>query len=174
MLIDMSLRKRRTDAARRTALIVEDDPRLQRAMTHHFERMDFHVLSASHYDAAVRHLTSGEPHIVCVDVRLPNKSGYELCEHIRDSLGFVGLPIIMTSEYGSPGDMAFAEDAGGNAFLRKPFSMRQLTRCVESLLNAPRRRWPPIRQLQALGPKPISAGRLSRINAPSVQAVSAA
>jgi DNA-binding response OmpR family regulator len=173
MLIDVSLRKRRMDASR-TALIVEDDPRLQKAMTQHLERMDFYVLSARHYDAAVRHLTTDEPHLVCVHVRLPNKSGYELCEHIRGSLGFVGLPIIMTSEYGSPGDMAFAEDAGGNAFLRKPFSMRQLTYCVESLLGATRPSAPLPHQLQPLATKRMYAGYTARIDAVNVQAVSAA
>src|SRR6202142_4325285 len=40
---------------RRTALIVEDDPRLQGAMSKELARMDFHVLSTSHYEGAVRH-----------------------------------------------------------------------------------------------------------------------
>jgi two-component system chemotaxis response regulator CheY len=71
--------------------------------------------------------------LVCVDVGLPNKSGYELCEYIRGSLRFAELPILMTSEHGNPGDMAQAENAGANAFLHKPFSMRQLGQCVESL-----------------------------------------
>jgi DNA-binding NtrC family response regulator len=51
----------------------------------------------------------------------PSKSGYELCEHIRGSLALVELPILMTSEYASPEDLAYAEGAGANAFLDKPF-----------------------------------------------------
>jgi two-component system chemotaxis response regulator CheY len=137
----------------RTALVVEDDPYLQKAMSRALERMSFHVLAANHYDAAVRHLQGFEPHVVCVDVELPNRSGYELCEHIRGSLGLVGLPVLMTSDYGSPADMAYAEDAGGNAFLRKPFSMRELTDCVESLLNPARSSAPPRHALQALASK---------------------
>jgi two-component system chemotaxis response regulator CheY len=90
---------------------------------------------ANHYDAAVCHLAVGEPHVICIDVGLPNKSGYELCEHIRGSLRFVGLPILMTSDHGDPGDMAYAENAGANAFLHKPFSMLQLAHCIESLLK---------------------------------------
>jgi two-component system chemotaxis response regulator CheY len=87
MVIPRSSHQSRTDPARRTALIVEDDPHLQKAMSRELERMSFHVLAANHYDAAVRHLQGCEPHVVCVDVGLPNKSGYELCEHIRGSLG---------------------------------------------------------------------------------------
>jgi two-component system chemotaxis response regulator CheY len=87
------------NAKRSTALIVEDDPRLQNAMSAQLRQMDLDVLVANHYDAAVCHLAVGEPHVICIDVGLPNKSGYELCEHIRGSLRFVGLPILMTSDH---------------------------------------------------------------------------
>jgi two-component system chemotaxis response regulator CheY len=151
------------DVMKRTALIVEDDPHLRRDMSRELERMSFCVLSANHYDAAVRHLQACAFHVVCVDVGLPNKSGYELCEHIRGSLGLLGLPILMTSEYGSPGDMAYAEDAGGNAFLRKPFSMQELTDCVGSLLNPIRSKAHPRHELQTLASRPMSAGWMRQI-----------
>src|SRR5580704_12567932 len=107
-------------------------------MSAQLRQMNLDVLVANHYDAAVCRLAVGELDVICIDVGLPNKSGYELCEHIRGSLGFVGLPILMTSDYGDPGDMAYAESAGANAFLHKPFSMRQLAQCIESLLNLSR------------------------------------
>jgi two-component system chemotaxis response regulator CheY len=122
-------------AKRGTALIVEDDPKLRNAMSVQLRQMNLDVLMANHYDAAVCHLAVGELHVICIDVGLPNKSGYELCEHIRGSLRFVGLPILMTNDHGDPGDMAYAESAGANAFLHKPFSMRQLAHCIESLLD---------------------------------------
>ncbi len=133
MRIEMSSWKGSLGVPRRTALIVEDDPQLQRAMSRELAGMDFQVLSASHYDGALRHLAGIEPHVVCIDVGLPNKSGYELCEHIRGPLGLAKLPILMTSEYGSCADKAHAEEAGGNAFLCKPFSMRRFKQCVASL-----------------------------------------
>ena len=126
------------NAKRSTALIVEDDPKLQSAMSAQLLQMNLDVLVANHYDAAVCHLAIGELDVICIDVGLPNKSGYELCEHIRGSLRFVDLPILMTSDHGDPGDMAYAENAGANAFLHKPFSMRQLAHCIESLLNVSR------------------------------------
>jgi two-component system, OmpR family, response regulator len=121
--------------AERTAVVVEDDPRLLEAMTRWFESQCFRVLSARHYDAAVAHLAKLQAHVVCVDIGLPSKSGYELCEYIRGPLGLSGLPIIVTSEHGHAEDRAHAEEAGANAFLQKPFSLMQLTRSVESLLD---------------------------------------
>lgn len=153
VLIEMSSAKKLVVIVRRMALIVEGDPRLQRVMSRHLGRMGFHALSASHYDGAVRHLATGEPDIAYIDVRLPSKSGYELCEYIRRALGLESLPIILTSEYGSPGDMAHAEDAGGNAFLHKPFSMPQLTHCIESLVDPIRWRAPLRHELQPLASK---------------------
>lgn len=161
MVIEMPSRNRHVNVTRRTALIVEDDPQLQKAMSKQLRRMDFQVLSATHYDAALRHLARGEAHVVCIDVGLPNKSGYELCEYIRRAPGLAGLPILMTSEYGSPGDMAHAEDAGGNAFLRKPFSMLELTQCVESMLNPTRSTTPQLHELQPLGPASMYARHIA-------------
>ena len=158
---------------RRTALIVDGDPQLRKCMTMHLESMDFHVLSTHHYDGAIHHLTTRDLHFACVDVQLPSKSGYELCEHIRGSLGLLGLPILMTSEYGNPEDMAYAEAAGGNAFLRKPFSMRELARCVDSLLDMASSR-PSTHELQPLvssGSKRIWGGHASRIAPPQLQHV---
>lgn len=121
------------DINRRTALVVEDDPKLRSVMARELRQMGLDVLEAGHYDAAAGHLAVADVHLVCIDVGLPNKSGYELCEHIRSSVRLAELPILMTSDHGNPGDMAQAETAGGNAFLHKPFSMRQLVQCIESL-----------------------------------------
>lgn len=146
--------KKRWIVSRRTALVVEDNPHLQWAMRKELERMEFQVLSAQHYEAAALHLAHLEPKIACVDVQLPCKSGYQLCEHIRRALGFLKLPILMTSDHGSPTDMAYAEDAGANAFLCKPFSMREFGECVESLLSAVGRITAPTRELQLLAESP--------------------
>jgi DNA-binding response OmpR family regulator len=117
-------------------LIVEDDPDLQESMAAELERMDLEVLSALHYDAAIQQLmTARTPHLVCVDLELPTRSGYEVCEYIRGPLGRASVPILVTSDSGFPEDMACAEEAGANAFLKKPFSMRDFTTYVETLLD---------------------------------------
>lgn len=124
----------RVRGARRTVLIVEDDPALQRAMTEHVAQMGLDVMIASHYAAARAHLAACTPDLVCVDVGLPTESGHELCEYIRGPLALKRLPIMVTSDFGSPADIAHAEEAGANAFLVKRFSMPQFGNNVAALL----------------------------------------
>jgi DNA-binding response OmpR family regulator len=114
---------------------VDDDPEQQRLMSHHFARMDIHVLIAAHYEAAVAHLASLTPDLACVDIGLPTQSGFELCEYIRGPLGLKLLPIMVMSEGDWPADRAYAEEAGANAFLTKPFSLPELGANIEALLD---------------------------------------
>lgn len=129
--------------AMRFALIVDDDPVLQSVMSRHLERMSFEVARALHYGAAVVHLTARRPHLVCVNLELPTQSGYELCEYIRGPLGLTGVPILVTSDCRFARDLASAEEAGANAFLKKPFTMRELTTCIDALLGKTHRSDPP-------------------------------
>ena len=123
--------------AKRLALIVDDDPTVQKTMADHLGQMDFEVLSALHYDSAVHLLAGRIPQLVCVDVGLPVQSGYELCEYIRGPLGLTKIPILVMSRSYFPDDQANAEEAGANAFLKKPFSKHQLTGCINALLADP-------------------------------------
>jgi DNA-binding response OmpR family regulator len=127
-----------TNRAKRTALIVEDNPRLRKMMSAHMARMGFDVLAASHFAAALAHLESETLVMACIDIGLPTESGYELCEHIRGMLGLKFLPIMVTSEFGSPEYVAYAEKAGADAFLLKPFSMSELGANVAALLEGVR------------------------------------
>jgi DNA-binding response OmpR family regulator len=132
----------------RFALIVEDDPTLQKAMALHLQQMRFEVTGSHHYASAVGHLAVRQPHLVCVGLELPTQSGYDLCEHIRGHLGFTTVPILVMSNSSLAGDMARAEEAGANAFLKKPFTMRQLTHYVDALLGQVHASAPQMRRLK--------------------------
>ena len=136
----------------RTALIVEDDPILRAAMSKVLGRMGFNVVSACHFDGGASFLTALEVDLACINACLPNKSGYDLCEHIRGPLGLMNLPILIVCQHANPWDIAYAEDVGGNAFLRKPFTMRQFTHSVTFLLDPMRWSASPMRELRRLLP----------------------
>jgi two-component system chemotaxis response regulator CheY len=131
----------------RIAIVVEDDPSLQEAMSAQLARMGFTVRGALHYDVAVQHLEEVEPELICIDLELPTMSGYEICEYIRGTLCLTEVPILVTSDSGHPEHMAYAEKAGANAFLRKPFSMKDLAHYVDALIHRRKESEPYMRNL---------------------------
>ncbi len=104
-------------------------------MRKHFANTNIEVVIAPHYSAARAHFASTTPDLACIDLGLPTESGYEVCEYIRGTLGLRSLPILVTSDYGSPRERAYAEEAGASAFLVKPFSMFAFAENVATLLE---------------------------------------
>jgi DNA-binding response OmpR family regulator len=132
----------------RTILVVEDDPVLQRTMAKGLEDAKFIVKTALDYETAVGILKTLRPSLACIDLALPRQSGYELCEYIRKQPELIYVPIVVTSDRAFPEDMAHAEEAGANAFLKKPFAPDKLTKYVFALLDGPNSSRPSVRRLR--------------------------
>lgn len=118
-----------------SVLLVEDAPPLRRLMVHHLRRMGFSELhEAASGGAALRLLERHRPDLVCLDLVLPDVSGYDVCEFIRGSERLTGVPVLMLSAHCLPQDRVCAEEAGAAAFLAKPFTQEEFERHVHSVL----------------------------------------
>lgn len=122
----------------RCSLLVEDFPPLRRRIHDQLRSEGMTVEAVPDYHAAVRALAAGfSPDIALVNLTLPRESGYELCEHVRSIPRLVHVPIVVMDERGSPEDLAYAEEVGANAFLKKPFTRDQLVEYVGAMLDGP-------------------------------------
>ncbi len=119
---------------RKTALVVEDHPQIRSGIRALFERMGIETVEAADAHAALARLASCRPDVICLDLVLPESSGYELCEIIRKSPEHGATPILMMSDRAYPEDRAHAVEAGASAFLIKPFTEDALRRRIEALL----------------------------------------
>jgi DNA-binding response OmpR family regulator len=137
-----------TNGLERVILVVEDDPILQRSMAKALEEANFKVVQSLDYESAVRCLRELRPSLACVDLSLPRESGYEVCEYIRKQPELIYIPILVTSDRAFPEDMAHAEEAGANAFLKKPFPMKKLLKYIVALLDGPNSSRPSVRRLR--------------------------
>jgi DNA-binding response OmpR family regulator len=115
-------------------LTVMADPGLKQSVEKQLKALAFDVMLVSDAESAVRVLETKKPHLVCIDLRLPRDSGYEVCEFIRRTQRLRDVPILVMSERSSAADRAYAEEAGADGFLPKPFSMNQFTQQVRSLM----------------------------------------
>ena len=110
------------------------DPALKQVVERQLKSLSFEVIVVSDAESAIRTLETRKPHLVCIDLRLPRDSGYEVCEFIRRTTRLRDVPILVMSEQSLAADRAYAEEAGADGFLPKPFSLNQFTQQVRALM----------------------------------------
>ncbi|MCU0696090.1 MAG: response regulator [Myxococcaceae bacterium] len=117
-----------------TALVVDDDPDIRKVIGTYLGRMGFTVSFAADGRAAMKQLDAGRPTLLCIDLMLPESSGYDICDHVRASPTLQGLPILMISARTMPDDRARAEELGVKRYLAKPFTQAQFVSLVKETL----------------------------------------
>ncbi|MFW6369250.1 MAG: response regulator transcription factor [Myxococcota bacterium] len=126
------------DAPRRKVVLVEDDPDARDLLCALLGRMGFEVWPASDGRAGLSLVESHKPDLVCLDLSLPNISGFEVCQTIRGNVAHAGTRVLVTTARLSPQDRALAENLGVDEYLTKPFSTAAFKQAVERLLRESR------------------------------------
>lgn len=120
-----------------TVLVVEDSPMFRRMLSDMLRSLGYaRVLEAFSGQAALELLARERPDLVCLDLTLPDISGYEVCEHIRATPGLRDVPVLMISARTQTMDRAQAEEAGASGYLMKPFTPEELRQQVERVMAA--------------------------------------
>lgn len=126
---------------RQLALVVEDDPAVRRLLRGYLERLSLQVEEAATGRAALSLLQQHSPALVCLDLMLPECSGYEICERIRAMPRLRDVPVLVVSGRAMPSDRAMAEEAGATAYLIKPVRWKTFSATVSDLLGETRVSW---------------------------------
>jgi CheY-like chemotaxis protein len=116
-------------------LIVDDDERLATALSrylHEYGHCDVRVAQTGFQAGAM--LSSFHPHVAVLDLALGDVDGREICAFIRRQAGLADTRIIGVSGY-VPAELIAASDDTFDAFLEKPFGVRDLADKIFSLLN---------------------------------------
>jgi DNA-binding response OmpR family regulator len=115
--------------------VVEDDEDIARLISHNLQAAGFEVQSfvsgASVLTEAVREM----PVLFLLDVMLPGTDGFELCRHIRQTPALSAIPIIFLTAKTSEADRVKGLELGGDDYITKPFSPRELVARIRSVLR---------------------------------------
>jgi two-component system phosphate regulon response regulator PhoB len=98
-------------------------------------RGGFDVLEAADGHTALDVARRTPPDLVLLDVRMPHKSGLDVCRELRDCPGTADVPIIMLTARARQQDIEQAYAAGATDYVVKPFSPRGLLEQVEAALQ---------------------------------------
>ena len=115
-------------------LIVDDEPNIVISLEFLMKKEGFAVAVASDGDEALALVASFNPDLLLLDVMMPKKSGFEVCEALRADPERAGLKIVMLTAKGRDTEMAKGLALGADAYVTKPFSTRELVDKVKEIL----------------------------------------
>jgi two-component system OmpR family response regulator len=116
----------------RHVLVVDDEPRIREVVTYALRRDGYVVSEAEAGDDALARMAVGGVDLVVLDVMLPGADGLEVCRRLRASSR---VPILFLSAKGEEVDRVVGLEIGGDDYLVKPFSPRELVARVRALLR---------------------------------------
>ena len=115
-------------------LMVEDHYELASTLCEFLEEHGFVVDHARNLNAARQLLKQQRYHILLLDINLPDGSGYELCEWLRNKEA-MDLPVLMLTARDGVEDRVLGLDGGADDYLVKPFAFPELLARIRALLR---------------------------------------
>lgn len=115
-------------------LIVEDDMSIANLLLDHLERAGHQPRMVSDGDEALTSFSEDGADLIILDIMLPGRSGFSLCESVRKSSSPQPLILMLTARV-AEADLLLGFELGADDYIRKPFGLRELLVRIEALLR---------------------------------------
>jgi putative nucleotidyltransferase with HDIG domain len=114
-------------------LLVDDDPKVLEIVSVSLGRQGYRVRTATSGREALEHASAAPPHLLILDLQLPDMSGIEVLDNIRDE--HETIPVLILSAHNDVEARVAALDGGADEFIHKPVSLRELNVRVDAALR---------------------------------------
>lgn len=115
-------------------LVVDDEPNIVLSLEFLMKQAGFQVRTASDGEAALMAIAAETPDLVLLDVMMPRKNGYEVCQAIRANPDCKGVRIIMLTAKGREVEREKGLALGADDYITKPFATQEVVERVRELL----------------------------------------
>lgn len=113
-------------------LIIEDDPVIRSELQILLSGNGYTVVTVEDFSSTVKKAETEKPHLILLDIKLPQESGFSICSQIR---AFSEVPIIFVTSSNTDMDELSSIMLGGDAFITKPYNSVILLAKIASLLK---------------------------------------
>ena len=116
-------------------LIADDEPNIVISLEFLMNQAGFEVESVGDGEAALEAIGRNLPDVLLLDVMLPVRDGFEVCQTIRQNPSYAGLKIVMLTAKGRDTEVTKGLALGADAYVTKPFATRELLAIVKNLVG---------------------------------------
>jgi DNA-binding response OmpR family regulator len=116
-------------------LVVEDDIDIGNMLKIYFSGMDFDVDVAVRGSDALEKTKQVLPHLIVLDIMLPDIDGYEVCRNLRTSMRTSHIPVIFLTQKDERSDKLQGLELGADDYITKPFSPREMVSRVKAVIR---------------------------------------
>ena len=116
-------------------LVADDEPNIVLSLEFLLKQAGFRVRTVSDGEAALRAIAREPPDLVLLDVMIPGRDGYAVCQAIRSNPAWRDVRIIMLTAKGGEIQREKGLSLGADEYVTKPFSTRELVDRVRRMLE---------------------------------------
>lgn len=116
-------------------LIADDEPNIVMSLEFLMEQSGYQVAVARDGEEALQLMARFAPDLVLLDVMMPLRNGYEVCQSIRENPAWDRVKVVMLSAKGRDLEVSQGLALGADAYVTKPFSTKALIAQVQELLK---------------------------------------
>ena len=120
---------------KRKVLIVDDEPNIVTALDFLLRRSGYDVRVAGTGEEALAEIESYVPDVVLLDIMIPQKSGYEVCQRVRERPEWRHIKIVMVSARGREAEVSKGLSLGADLYITKPFSTHELIAAIDRFFD---------------------------------------
>ena len=120
-------------------LIVDDEPHLRTLIHQTLEELEdegVELLTASDGEEALETIRKTQPNLVLLDVMMPKKNGFDVCNAVKNELGLSGIQVILLTAKGQEFDRQRGQAVGADLYMTKPFDPDALLEKARGALAA--------------------------------------
>ncbi|MDQ2695961.1 MAG: response regulator [Pseudomonadota bacterium] len=116
-------------------LVVDDEPNILLSLEFLMKQAGYRVRTASDGEAALQAMAAECPDLVLLDVMMPRKDGYEVCQTVRGNPAWKAVKVIMLTAKGREVEKEKGLAMGADDYITKPFSTQEVVAKVRQLLG---------------------------------------
>lgn len=119
----------------RQVLVVDDEPSIVLSLEFLMKEAGYAVRTATDGEAALAAIQESPPDLVLLDVNLPKRNGYEVCEAVRANPAWKEVRILMLTAKGRDVERQKGIAMGADEYVTKPFSTHEVVNKVRTMLG---------------------------------------